>query len=355
MIDPSRQGATARSSHARHRLRALPAGLLLMSALTFAGLVPCQADSPSGEPIGILLAAGDITECKESGSKHAETAAQIQQEIDAANGLPVGILALGDLAYAEVKNKKLVPGTYGECFDRFEATWGAHKERLFPVPGNHESSDDIPAKNKPTPLKRYRDYFADRLTDLKKASGVAPGPADKSLNFSTRFPDENGWQLVGLNLYRDVAPQKWLPGQLSASTARCVLVFAHEFFISSGKHGKGKINQPMAKAMPILYAQGATVLVAGHDHDLEQFPKVDGKGKPDPTKGVRSFVVGTGGANLYPDFTKHLLSEFFTRKSRGLLKLTLYRDGYKWSFVTVDGPAAGLPAGEETCNRKPPA
>jgi hypothetical protein len=77
-------------------------------------------------------------------------AAQIQKEIDATEGLPVGILALGDLAYADYAKKKPVPGTYGSCFESFEATWGVHKDRIFPVPGNHDYSDDIPINNKPT-------------------------------------------------------------------------------------------------------------------------------------------------------------------------------------------------------------
>jgi len=353
----SRRVASSRLIAARRGLRWMPVGMLLMSGLTFAGLTAGRAESPSGEPIGILLAAGDITGCHQTGSKHVETAQQIQKEIDAANGLPVGVLALGDLAYANYVNKKPVPGTYGPCFDNFQATWGAHKDRLFPVPGNHDYSDDIPAKKKkPTPAKRYRDYFADRILELKKASGNAPGPNDNKLSFTTRFPDNEGWLLVGWNFYgSDVDPKKWLAEQLSASTSRCVLVFTHPFFISSGEHGKGKATKAVAKVMPILYAQGATVLVAAHDHDLEQFPKVNGAGQRDEAKGVRSFVVGTGGATLYSTYIQHPISEFFAKNSRGLMELTLYRDGYKWSFVAVDGPAVELPVGEETCNRKPPA
>jgi hypothetical protein len=342
---------------AGHCVQVFSVGTMLLAALTLAGLTASRAEGPSGEPIGILLAAGDITGCHQTGSKYAEMAAQIQREIDAAKDLPVGILALGDLAYADYVKKKPVPGTYGPCFERFEATWGVYKDRLFPVPGNHDYSDDIPVNNKkPTPAKSYRDYFANRILDLKKGPGNAPRPDDKTLSFSTRFPDNEGWLLAGLNFYgSDIDLKKWLAEQLSASAARCVLVFTHPFFISSGEHGKGKANKTMTRLMPILYTQGVTVLVTAHDHDLEQFPKVDGTGKRDEAKGVRSFVVGTGGATLYSTYVMHPLSELFANKSRGFLKLTLYRDGYKWSFVAVDGPAVELPVGEETCNRKPPA
>jgi hypothetical protein len=351
-----RQTVTTLSPRSNRHLRLPPAGMLLFAAVTFAAVTASRAETPSGDPIGILLAAGDITGCKQKGSKHAEVAARIQKEIDDAKGLPVGILALGDLAYANYKNTKPVPGTYAPCFESFKATWGVHKDRLFPVPGNHDYSDDIPkTAKKPTPVKLYREYFADRILDLKKASGNPVDPNDKRLSFATRFPDKDGWLLAGINSDgEDAGRKKWLKEQLKASTPRCVLVFTHHFYVSSGDHGGGKAaSEAMAAIMPVLYDQGATVLVAGHDHSLEQFPKVNGAGTRDEEKGVRSFVVGTGGANLYPEYTKHPLSEHFANKSRGFLKLTLYNDGYSWSFVSVDGPAVELPVGKETCNRKP--
>ncbi|MEA2818893.1 MAG: acid phosphatase type 7 [Bradyrhizobium sp.] len=354
-----RQTMTVLSRGSSDRLRPLAAAAVLLGSVTF-GLTPGRAEDPSGDPIGILLAAGDITGCKQTGSKHAEMATQIQKEIEAANGLPVGVLTLGDVAYAdyvynkEKKEKEPVPGTYEPCFESFKATWGVHKDHLFPVPGNHDYSDDIPMTKKPTPAKLYREYFAERILELKKASGNPVNPNDKRLSFATRFPDKDGWLLAGMNSYgSEIEPKKWLAEQLAASTPRCVLVFTHPFVISSGEHGKGKASKSMANIMPVLYNRGATVLVTGHDHSLEQFAKINGSGKRDDAKGVRSFVVGTGGATLYTTYIKNSLSEHFADESRGFLKLILYRDGYKWSFVQVDGPAVPSVAGSETCNRKP--
>lgn len=328
----------------------------VLLSVTF-GLTPSRAQDPSGDPIGILLAAGDIAGCKQTASNYIEMAKQIQQEIEAADKLPLGILVLGDLAYADAKHHKPVPGTYQACFESFKATWGAYKDRLFPVPGNHDYADDIPnGKKAPTPARLYREYFAGRILDLKKASGDAVDPNDKKLNFVTRFPGKDGWLLAGIDRHDGGADTtiNWLAKQLAASPARCVLVFTHPFYISSGDHGGGGDPSPtMSRLMRMLYNKGATVLVAAHDHSLEQFPKVDGTGKPDGAKGVRSFVVGTGGANLDAQFTKHKFSEQFANKSHGFLKLILYRDGYKWSFVQVDGPPVTSVAGSETCNRKP--
>jgi hypothetical protein len=41
-------------------------------------------------------------------------------------------------------------------------------------------------------------------------------------------------------------------------------------------------------------------------------------------RGESSFVVGTGGANLYSTYIKHPLSELFANTSGGFLKLTLW-------------------------------
>ena len=228
-------------------LRTLSIGISLISALT--ALIVSRADAQTGEPIGILLAAGDIAGCHQTGSKHAEMAAQIQKEIDAVRPLPVGILVLGDLAYAhyvynkEKRKKEPVPGTYAPCFEGFKATWGAHKDRLFPVPGNHDYSDDIPANEKPTPARLYKEYFAQRILELKQASGNPVDPADKQLSFVTRFPagHADSWLLVGMNSYgSEIAPKAWLAKQLAASEPRCVAVFTHPFYASRVTKGRAQ-------------------------------------------------------------------------------------------------------------------
>ena len=54
----------------------------------------------------------------------------------------------------------------------------------------------------------------------------------------------------------------------------------------------------MLDVWQLLYEFGADVVVNGHDHDYERFAPQDPGGKPDP-KGIREFVVGTGGGGLY--------------------------------------------------------
>ena len=318
------------------------------------GLSSAQEGTEPDSRIGILLAAGDITACYHKDRKYREVAELIQQEIDNAAGLPVGILVLGDIAYANPKKKngKNIPPLYADCFDEFKRTWGVHYERLFPVAGNHDYSDD------PTGSV-YKKYFHERL----KALG-----ADKDTQFySTKFPQDhsNGWFLAAVNYYRNPKRQEnLLQTALTNSKAKCALVFSHPFLSSSGNHGRKhlkKINgqlrwtyAEMEPFMKIAVEQGATLLLTAHDHDYERFARQDAAGNEVPG-GLGSFVVGTGGAHLYgvPDDKRHPLSRAFQNTSAGLLKLELYPDRYTSSFVAADGTVLDAQTEPQDCSKRP--
>jgi calcineurin-like phosphoesterase family protein len=112
------------------------------------------------QPIGILLAAGDVAKC---GNKprhlmdEATAALLVEQVKDAdARNIPVHVLVLGDLAYDH--------GSVGN-FKCFDDSWGALNNLtlvhnnvaglLLPVPGNHEYEQ-------PGPAGPYYDYFASK-------------------------------------------------------------------------------------------------------------------------------------------------------------------------------------------------
>jgi hypothetical protein len=108
----------------------------------------------------------------------------IKREIASAKAidqnLEVRVLALGDLAY-----DKGSPQSF-RCFD---AAWGAFKDKILPVPGNHDYETRKGAA--------YFKYFETTLRNLKAAKGKAyftlefPSPAD---------PDDNrSWLLIGLD------------------------------------------------------------------------------------------------------------------------------------------------------------
>jgi hypothetical protein len=82
------------------------------------------------------------------------------------------------------------------------------------------------------------------------------------------------------------------------------------------------------------------VVLAGHDHNYEQFSPQDANGNLDTAFGIREFVVGTGGRNLGPAGSAKPNSEVFNRTSFGVIRLMLHPNGYDWQFVPAAGSAA---------------
>jgi hypothetical protein len=90
-----------------------------------------------------------------------------------------------------------------------------------------------------------------------------------------------------------------------------------------------------------LYAHGVDVVITAHDHNYERFAPQDPMGRPDSVRGIRAFVVGTGGAGLGPLGTIRANSEVRDAAHFGVLKLELGVDAYRWSFITTpDGVVA---------------
>jgi hypothetical protein len=59
-------------------------------------------------------------------------------------------------------------------------------------------------------------------------------------------------------------------------------------------------------------------------------------GDPDDA-GIRSFVVGTGGAPLYDLEHDAAHSEVVNNDTHGVLRLTLHDGSYDWEFIPVEG------------------
>jgi len=86
-----------------------------------------------------------------------------------------------------------------------------------------------------------------------------------------------------------------------------------------------------------LYEAGADVVLSGHDHDYERFAPLNGDGQLDPARGVRQFIVGTGGRSHYPLVRVTLSSEIGNGNTFGVLMLTLHPTSYAWEFVPERG------------------
>jgi 3',5'-cyclic AMP phosphodiesterase CpdA len=262
----------------------------------------CGATAPStpSPATGAIVAAGDIADCPSPIG--AEQTAQL---LDGSQGT---VLTLGDNAYDR--------GTAEEYANCYAPTWGRHKSRTRPALGNHDYE---------TPgATGYFGYF-----------GVQAGPVGLGYySFNV-----GAWHLVSLDSNQPAAigslQASWLRADLSANAVRCVMAYWHHPVFSSGPHN----NDPhMQDVWRILIEFGADVVLNGHDHDYERFAPQDGDGRFDPARGIREFVVGTGGSSvLYPVALVRPNSEVRENNTRGVLRMTLRPTGYDWEFVPVSG------------------
>jgi hypothetical protein len=74
----------------------------------------------------------------------------------------------------------------------------------------------------------------------------------------------------------------------------------------------------------------------------------DAAGRADTARGLRSFVVGTGGTSPYAFDTIRATSEARISGSFGVIRLTLRNDRFQWDFIDVTGVTRDT--GEALCH-----
>jgi 3',5'-cyclic AMP phosphodiesterase CpdA len=212
------------------------------------------------------------------------------------------VFTTGDNVYSD--------GTYTEFINCYDPTWGRHKARTKPVPGNHDYHT--------TGAAGYFQYFNNP-------------PAYYAYNLGS-------WRIYALNSEIDVSsssPQvTWLQSDLAANPKLCVLAYWHKPRWSSGSnHGS---NSGMQTLWQVLYNAGAELVINGHDHEYERFAEMNASGSA-VSQGLREIVAGTGGASLYSFSTPLSASQIRNSTTYGVLKLTLRANSYDWQFVPVAG------------------
>ena len=162
--------------------------------------------------------------------------------------------------------------------------------------------------------------------------------------------DAGSWHILALNSNIDMRPRspqgRWVARDLAASGSKCSIAFMHHPRFNSGPHSPQRLVAPMWET---LDRAGVEMIVAAHDHIYERFAPMHANGKRDDGGGVRSFIVGTGGAQRYPIVKPQPNSEVRSDEAHGLLKLTLYPDSYAWEFVPA-APSEFTDAGRGTCH-----
>src|SRR5690349_19736325 len=251
----------------------------------------------TANPPQIFVGAGDISGCSNSGD---EATAKLLDAIPD----PATVYNIGDDAYDN--------GTTSEFNNCYGPTWGRHKYRTKPTPGNHEyiSSGAAP----------YYAYF-----------GASAGPSGRGY-YSYNL---GAWHILSLNSNvsssSGSAQDTWLRADLAAHPNQCILAYYHHPLYSSTatySSSRGLVNA--------LYAYHADLILNGHRHYYEREKPLDPTGKVDLVNGYREIIAGTGGIG-----GGSTASSSFTETSNGstfgVLKLYLYDDSYAWKFIPVAG------------------
>jgi hypothetical protein len=146
------------------------------------------------------------------------------------------------------------------------------------------------------------------------------------------------------------SPQtRWLEEDL-ADQARCTLAYMHHPRFSSGeKHGS--TSGGVEVLWEALYEANTDVVLSGHEHNYERFAPQDPRGRADPERGIRQFVVGTGGGGGEAPISSDPIinSEVRTDGIDGVLELTLRPKGYEWEFIPV-GDESFTDSGDGQCH-----
>jgi hypothetical protein len=205
-------------------------------------------------------------------------------------------------------------GTSTEFQTCYAPSWGRHLARTRPAVGNHDYDNAAGAA--------YFQYF-----------GASAGFAGAGYYSYTVGP----WNVIALNSEipsgSGSAQGQWLRNELSTKRPACTAVYWHRPLFSSGRHGD---NPDMRDVWRTLYEFNVDLVIGGHDHTYERFAPQDPDGRIDPARGIREFVVGTGGAPLY-EFPNIRPNSEVRAAVWGVAAFTLGANGYQWEFVAVDG------------------
>jgi hypothetical protein len=251
------------------------------------------------EPLpDIFVGAGDISICHQDGDNHTS---------ELLASIPGSIFTIGDNS-----NDRGEPQQFTDCFGY---SWGRYMDRLFPVPGNHDYAYDGGAS--------YFDYFGSRAGEYGKGY------------YSYEVGD---WHIIAINSVINEGEGseqlQWLQADLASHPNRCTLAYWHYPRWSSGNVGN---MDEMAPVIQVLYDHGADVVLSAHDHIYERFAPQNPAGQLDLESGIREFIVGTGGASHHQFGEIRPNSEVRDNTSFGVLKLTLYAEGYTWEFIPIRG------------------
>ena len=249
---------------------------------------PNEAFRSAGSPEApaVVWAVGD-------GADDSPAARAVARRIAA--GRPRRLLYLGDV-YED--------GSAADFRRRYDTVYGALTPITAPTPGNH----DWPAHE-----EGYDPFW--------QARSGAPTPPWYAFRIG-------GWRILSLNSEaphgRASEQLRWLRAELRRGVGTCTLAFWHRPRWSAGRHG----DQPDVAPLWDALRGHATLVVSGHDHDLQRLR---------PRDGITQLVAGAGGRSRYGLDDGDARVAFGDDEHDGALRLRLRPGGARLAFVGVDG------------------
>jgi hypothetical protein len=268
-------------------------------------LFSLQESPPAVVMPAVVMAAGDFTS---SGSNKNDVAVR-----DLVRGQsPSQVLFLGDYQYTYGSLSAILGGA--------DKIWGPKPGGMWPL-------------IKPTAGPTH-DITSCTESDYKAYWGIG-GMQPYSF-------DVGAWHVISLPsaAYRygcnAAGILAWLKQDLAAHTNACTLAFWHEPYWTrpTKEHTRALAMKPWVQA---LYDAGADVILNGHQHNYQRFAPQNPSDGLDTSRGIREFVVGTGGIGSYGFTGSAANVEASDATTYGALKLTLRPTGYDWSFLRAAG------------------
>jgi hypothetical protein len=370
--------------------------------LAVVGDVACQPGAePTGEKAGENCSGNTVQNLVLS---QASTAKQIE------NMKPDLVAIVGDEQYQV--------GQYSDFENSYEQSYGAFKFITRPAPGNHEFYVEHGAVG--VAGYGYFSYFngVQHNTDGSLMMATVANNPDTGGTFTQPVPYSDGqaghfqqsgglgntvpaggpvgvgdgwysynlgsWHLISLNIECETQPGgcsdtgawfsaelEWLKKDLAENHSVCTLAYWHQPTFSAADSIAVPEGPTAVAFWQLLYEYGADLVLNGHDHLYARYRPLDPSGNYDPKKGIREFIVGTGGETLdtvvttntttadpsgNPNFNAENL-EAATGEFWGVMGLTLEPNGYKWDFESAlkdpaqtTGPASYSDKGVGTCH-----
>jgi hypothetical protein len=371
--------------------------------LAVVGDISCQplAVTPTGE--------ADKELCGNPKAPYTSTSLWQSQEATA-NQIemkkPDLVAIVGDLQYQV--------GEYSDFEHSFDLTYGGFKFLHRPSPGNHEFYDehgqtgvagygyfsyyngfqiDSAGRAITTTLGEPCPLINASICNNPGLTTPDPQPIPRSDGQAGHFEQSGGvgqtvppggpvgvgdgwysynvgsWHLISLNIECGTAPGgcsnngtwfaselAWLKNDLAANHSQCTAAYWHQPSFSAADSLSTEGTTALA-FWQLLYEAGADLVLNGHDHLYAHYRPLDPNGNYDPHKGIREFIVGTGGETLDTikssnaqnatpgqKFNFANLEAGATGNYWGVMYLTLNHNGYAWDFESAM-PIPGGPAG----------